>query len=108
MIGSWHCLPERELSAAALAEYAEDGFSHFQALDQAGDDWAPYSAAGNRRALDLCAQLGLRCFVVDARVYRGERPYRPEMAPTAREVDAVAAEYGRHPALAGYLLYDEP
>ena len=108
MIGSWHCLPESELSSAALAEYAEDGFTDFQTLDRSADRWRPYSAAGNRRALDLCAAVGLRCFVVDGRIYRGERPYRPEAAPGQADVDAVVADYGRHPALAGFLLYDEP
>jgi hypothetical protein len=108
VIGSWYCLPERELSAAALASYAEDGFSHFQTLDLAPDGWRPYSAEGNRRALDLCAAAGLRCHVVDARLYRGQRPYRPEAAPGQADVEAVVADYGRHPALAGYLLYDEP
>lgn len=108
MIGSWYCLPEAELSAGALAAYAEDGFTHFQTLDRAVGGWAPYSREGNLRALDLCAAAGLRCFVVDGRVYRGERPYRAETAPTDAEVDAVAADYRGHPALAGYLLYDEP
>jgi hypothetical protein len=108
MIGSWYCLPERELSAAALAAYAAAGFSHFQTLDRASVGWRPYSVEGNRRALDLCAAAGLRCHVVDARLYRGQRPYPPETAPGQAEVDAVVADYGRHPALAGYLLYDEP
>jgi hypothetical protein len=108
VIGSWHCLAESELSSAALAEYAEDGFTDFQTLDRSTDGWRPYSAAGNRRALDLCAAVGLRCFVVDGRIYRGERPYRPESAPSQADVDAVVADYGRHPALAGFLLYDEP
>src|SRR3989442_8201278 len=88
VIGSWHCLPESELSSAALAEYAEDGFTDFQTLDRSADRWRPYSAAGNRRALDLCAAVGLRCFVVDGRIYRGERPYRPEAAPGQADVDA--------------------
>jgi hypothetical protein len=108
VIGSWYCLPEAELSAGALAEYAEDGFTHFQTLDRTPAGWTPYSREGNLRALDMCAAAGLGCFVVDGRVYRGERPYRPETAPTNAEVDAVVADYGGHPALAGYLLYDEP
>src|SRR4051794_24309685 len=108
LIGSWHCLPEVELSAAALAEYAADGFGVFQTLDRDGEGWRPYSADGNRRALDLCGRAGLACRVVDARISRGGRPYRLETAPPPAEVDAVAADYGRHPALAGFLLYDEP
>jgi hypothetical protein len=108
VIGSWYCLPEDELSAAALAEYAEDGFTHFQTLDLVDGRWTPYSNAGNRRALDLCAEVGLRCFVVDGRLYRGERPYLPEHEPTDADVDAVCAAYADHLALAGYLLYDEP
>jgi hypothetical protein len=108
VIGSWYCLAERELSARALAEYAEDGFSHFQTLDRSPTGWVPYSREGNLRALDLCAAAGLKCFVVDGRLYRGDRPYRPETAPSEGEVDAAVADYRGHPALAGYLLYDEP
>src|SRR5207253_5147502 len=108
MIGSWYCLPEREFSAEAIGEYAEDGFTHFQTLDQIDGAWTPYSREGNLRALDLCAAAGLKCFVVDGRLYRGQRPYPPALAPSDAEVDAAAADYGGHPALTGYLLYDEP
>jgi hypothetical protein len=108
MIGSWYCLPEGELSVGALTAYAEDGFTHFQTLDRTSQGWVAYSREGNLRALDLCAATGLKCFVVDGRIYRGDRPYRLEAAPTDVEVDAVAGDYGGHPALAGYLLYDEP
>jgi hypothetical protein len=108
MIGSWYCLPEHELSADTLAAYAADGFTHFQTLDQRDGEWTPYSRDGNLRALDLCAATGLRCFVVDARLYRGQRPYPLTLAPSDADVDAAAADYAGHPALAGYLLYDEP
>jgi hypothetical protein len=82
VVGSWHCLAEADLRPAALADYAEDGFTHFQTLDRREGGWVPYSRDGNRCALDLCAAAGLRCFVVDARLYRGERPCLPSTAPT--------------------------
>jgi hypothetical protein len=82
----------------------------FQTLDRVpsgrADEhgWAPYSRDGNLEALRLCEEVGLRCLVVDARVYRSGRPLAPELG----DIEGAAGDYGAHPAFEGFLLYDEP
>lgn len=62
------------------------------------------SAEENRRMLDFCRDVGLKALVVDHRI-------GPEMIGREnwqRDVEAVVAEYGAHPALYGYYVDDEP
>ncbi len=91
-----------------MARYAAAGFTHFQSLDGQDGSWRPYSPAGNARALEYCARAGIRCFVADDRIYRGDRPLPADRAPRRVDVAAALAEYARHPACAGFLIYDEP
>ena len=84
----WHSIPENELSLDRFRELAEMGLTH---------SLMHYSPAGNARALELAAQTGVKLFVGDGRFAR----------PGA-ELRQAAETYRHHPALAGYLLRDEP
>lgn len=85
---AWYSIPEGELTPARFRELADAGITH---------SLMHYSPAGNQKALDLAREVGVRLFVGDGRFHeRG-----------AKLAEAVA-EYRDHPALAGYLLRDEP
>lgn len=84
----WHSIPENELSIDRFRELADMGLTH---------SLMHYSPAGNARALELAAQTGIRLFVGDTRFAR-----------PGKELKQAAESYRHHPALAGYLLRDEP
>lgn len=84
----WHSIPENELSLDRFRELADMGLTH---------SLMHYSPAGNARALEFAAQTGIKLFVGDERFARPGEELR-------REVEA----YRNHPAVAGYLLRDEP
>jgi hypothetical protein len=84
----WHSIPEGELSLERFGELAEMGLTH---------SLMHYSPAANVRALDWAEQTGVKLFVGDGRFAR----------PGA-ELKQAAESYRHHPALAGYLLRDEP
>jgi hypothetical protein len=57
----------------------------------------------NHKILDLCKQVGLKAFIQDSRVVlAGKGKGKVE------DVDAAVKEYASHPALAGYMVDDEP
>ncbi len=84
----WHSIPEGELSLDRFRQLADMGLTH---------SLMHYSPAGNARALELAAQAGVKLFVGDGRFGQPGEPLK----------EAVQA-YRDHPALAGYLLRDEP
>lgn len=57
-----------------------------------------------RYALDLAQQVGLKAVIVDPRIHRD----LPDQPGWEGVVQAVIDDYGRHPALWGYFLTDEP
>lgn len=59
--------------------------------------------AFNKKVLDLCAKHGMRVIVRDSRIHLD-----PQTEDDKRALDAVIADYGKHPALYGYYLKDEP
>ncbi len=87
-IVGWHSIPEEELSIDRFRQLADMGLTH---------SLMHYSPAGNARALDLAAQTGVKLFVGDRR-----------FAQPGDELKQAAQAYRDHPALAGYLLRDEP
>ncbi len=84
----WHSIPEDQLSSDRFGQLADMGLTH---------SLMHYSPAGNARALDLAAQAGVKLFVGDGR-----------FAHPGEELRQAAQAYRNHPALAGYLLRDEP
>lgn len=84
----WHSIPENELSLDRFRKLADMGLTH---------SLMHYSPAGNARALEYAAQTGVKLFVGD------ERFARP-----GEELKHAVETYRNHPAVAGYLLRDEP
>jgi hypothetical protein len=57
----------------------------------------------NLRILDFCRELGLRAVIYDPRVPKAlNSPY------DKGKINAIVADYSRHPALMAYFIVDEP
>ena len=98
ILSFWCAPPGEETSLQRYREIAECGFN--VVLPPCGT----WSVELNRQILNLCQKTGLKAIVGDGRVLA--KP--PEDPDFARNLDAVIADYGQHPALAGYFLMDEP
>lgn len=82
----------------------------FKQIAAAGFNYAmpacegPFTPEVNRKVLDGCKAAGIKAFVADDRM-----PISITGVPdAARRLDAIVADYSRHPALAGYFVADEP
>lgn len=84
----WHSIPEGELSLDRFRQLADMGLTH---------SLMHYSPAGNARALEMAAQAGVKLFVGDGR-----------FGQPGEQLEQAVQAYRHHPALAGYLLRDEP
>jgi len=84
----WHSIPEGELSLERFRELADMGLTH---------SLMHYSPAGNARALEMAGQVGVKLFVGDGR-----------FGQPGEQLEEAVRAYRDHPALAGYLLRDEP
>jgi hypothetical protein len=98
IISFWCAPPAEETNLERYREIAECGFN--VVLPPCG----AWSVDLNRQILDLCQKTGLRAIVGDGRVL-AKQPDDPDFA---RNLEAVIADYAKHPALAGYFLVDEP
>ena len=98
-IGFWCGPPAEELTAERFAQIAAAGFTF---VANACDS-ATHNPEYNTAMLALAQAAGLGGFVSDERALA---------AAVGQDVDAnldaVVADYGGHPALLGYHLYDEP
>lgn len=63
----------------------------------------PTTVEVNRKVLDYSQQYGLKAFVMDPRM-----PSAATDAESKKKIDAIIADYSKHPALAGYFIGDEP
>jgi hypothetical protein len=95
---SYWCGPMPEF--ATLERYKE--------IKEAGFTFVMPMCAGtsvemNLKILGFCEQVGLKAFVADGRMPLGV----PDDAARKR-VDAIVADYAKHPAFLGYHLVDEP
>jgi hypothetical protein len=98
IISYWAGPPSGGNYDAQYAEVAECNFTHAM---------FPVNGASpeqNKAILDACGKHGLKYFVFDSRMLASP-PNDPQFA---KNLDAIIAEYGDHPALAGYFLVDEP
>ena len=80
----------------------------YQEIKEAGFTFVMPMCAGtsvelNRKILDYCRQVGLKAFIADGRMPLGV----PDDAARKR-IDAIIADYSKHPAFLGYHLVDEP
>jgi hypothetical protein len=98
IISYWAGPPSGGDYDAQYSEAAECNFTHAMFPVNGA------SAEQSKAILDACAKHGLKYFVFDGRML-ASAPSDPQFAA---KLDAVLAEYGDHPALAGYFLVDEP
>ncbi|MEI7836408.1 MAG: hypothetical protein WCK05_08340 [Planctomycetota bacterium] len=112
IISYWCGPPKIETSLARYKELAECGFNvAFPAIDTL---WSASSKAGvehNLRYLDTCKQAGLKALVWDGAMIqpKGWPAPGPEDIPgIEKAMDGIIARYSSHPALLGYVVYDEP
>lgn len=80
------------------AEVAECNFTHAMYPVNGGNP------EQNKAILDACEKHGLKYIPYDGRIL-AHGPGDPQFASN---LDAVIADYGRHPAMAGYFMTDEP
>src|SRR6476660_438225 len=97
IISYWCGPPSGANYDAQYAEVAECNFTH-----------AMYPANGaspeqNKAILDACEKHGLKYIPYDGRIL-AHGPGDPQFASN---LDAIIADYGNHPALAGYFMTDE-
>lgn len=96
-IGYWHGPPPTANNLETWRTVREANFTF--AGPRGG-----YTAADNRKMLDLCRQVGLKAMVVDRRL-----SWRMVADDGWKDcVAEVVRDYGDQPALFGYFLQDEP
>lgn len=98
LVSFWYGPPRAETTLKRYQEIAECNFTAVLPPAEGTD------VERNKKILDLCKQTGLKAFIEDGRLL-ARQPSAPDFA---RNLDAVLADYGDHPALAGYFLTDEP
>jgi hypothetical protein len=98
IISYWCGPPSGGNYDAQYAEVAECNFTHAMYPNNGG------SPEQNKAILDACEKHGLKYIPYDGRVL-AHGPGDPQFAAN---LDAMIAEYGNHPALAGYFMGDEP
>ena len=101
IISYWVGPPMEEATIERYREIADCGFN--VVLTPLMPTGGP-SETDNKKILDLCRSVGLKAIVQDSRVLA----LKSDEPGFAKNLDAVVANYTRHPALAGYLLRDEP
>jgi len=65
-----------------------------------------FNAEQNLKALNLAQKVGIRIIPVDLRIF--QVALNPDISIDATLIRYVANDYKNHPALAGYLIKDEP
>lgn len=97
VLSAWMFLQEYQTSQMRVSEYADAGFNLVLGLPGS-------TPAANKTILDNCERCGLKINVYDPRVATLQLN-DPNFNAT---LDTVIADYGKHPALSGYFLVDEP
>lgn len=97
-ISFWEGVPPEALTRARFQEVKDAGFTYVNPPINFGD-----TPEYNRKALDLCRQVGLKAFIIDKRI-----PMSLSDPGAKEKIDAVISDYRNYPALAGYHLTDEP
>lgn len=98
-ISFWCAPPPTSITLERYNEIAEAGFNYL--MPPCNEEM---TTAENRRVLDTAHEAGLKAFINDSRM-----PLSIGNNPQAREaIAAIVKDYGKHPALAGYHITDEP
>jgi hypothetical protein len=98
ILSYWCGPPASENLDQRFAEVAECGFTYAM---------APCSGATpeqNKAMLNACQKHGLKYLPIDGRIMA----FGPENPAFKTNLDAVISDYGKHPAMGGYFLADEP
>jgi hypothetical protein len=95
---SFWCAPDAE----------NTNLERYQQIKDAGFTFVMPPCSGatvetNHKILDLCHKVGLKAIIQDSRVVNAGKG-----KGKLDELDAVIKEYASHPALAGYMIDDEP
>lgn len=98
-IGGWIAPPVAYTTDETYARMAEAGFTLVTGPQQRDNE----DVAFNQRVLDLCQAHGIRYIVRDRRMHLD-----PQTGDDKRTLDTMIADYGKHPALYGYFILDEP
>lgn len=92
--------PVGEVNLKRYREIADAGIGYLVPANGAFD------AAGNIKAMELGAQVGVKILPVDLRLFPFE--LKPEMEVDPATVDAIATSYKDRPAMGAYVVKDEP
>ena len=84
--------------------WAPSDAAAFQKMRECGLTVAGFVAPGD---LDLCHAAGLKAIVADKRV-NGYDWEKVDLAAARKNIASLVAEVGKHPAVYGYYLIDEP
>lgn len=99
-ISFWCGVPVKFISLERYQEVADAGFTHaMPGLEQG----AP-TVQDNQRTLDFCQAVGIKAFLYDGRMPTGFGAN----GEGKERIDAIVADYAKHPAFAGYFIGDEP
>lgn len=99
-ISFWCGPPPGFISPERFQEIADAGFTHTMPFTNDG----PPSPADNIRTLDYCQAAGIKAFLWDDRMPKGIGAN----GEGKEQIDAIVADYAKHPAFAGYFIGDEP
>lgn len=99
-ISFWCGVHAKFNSLERYQEVADAGFTHTMPNLDGG---AP-TVEDNRRTLDYCKAAGIKAFLWDNRMPHGGEPDEER----EKRIEAVIADYAKHPAFAGYFIGDEP
>jgi hypothetical protein len=98
-ISFWCGPPAKFVAAERFKEVAEAGFTH--AMPPCDGTLTPEQ---NKKLLDYAHTAGIQAFIADNRMPRGIGADGGGRSA----IDAIVADYAKHPAFAGYFIGDEP
>ena len=111
IISYWCGPPKSETTLERYKEIAECGFNvAYPAIDHL---WQPGSKEADehiKKYLDMCQQAGLKGFVWDGYIPKGEgwaKPTPSDIPQIERALDGMIAKVATHPAFMGFVLGDE-
>lgn len=96
-ISYWCGPPEEFVTLDRFKEIKEANFTYvFPACGKASPEL-------NHKILDLAQQVGLKAFIKDPQM-----PRSMDSRKARSDLNLIAKDYSKHPALAGYFITDEP
>jgi len=98
-VSFWCGPPDPYITVERYRQVAEAGFNYLMPPCEGAS-----TVERNRKILDTAKATGLKAFLQDSRM-----PFAITGSADAKsKLDAIVADYAKHPAFAGYFLTDEP